>query len=824
VILCSGLPLLWIVGQIVTNPHVLVEAWPDVFRLKLLGRTLLFNFTTAFIATALGLPVGLVLGRGRGVVAKLLWVALPVSLLLPSLAYAYGWSQFFRLLHVQMVPAGKADVLRCSWSLATWLWPVPATAVGIALRRMDNQLQLQALLDGALWRITLRELAGPLAASMAIVAVLAVQEFSVYEPTGISVVATEVRMVFETGAFSSPDNPITAPLQGGAEVLGSPDQGARAAAAVATTLPLLIVIAMLSIPVIRAASRLNVTEEIDTGEWPTSLDAGPMLKAAAIVAVIIAVIVPTLSLILSHHVHRGLTELWEQISPQILGSILIAALAGIVALVVAAWGAVSRNSLATTLGLVTFLIGGQLIAIAQIRLYNRPALGVFRDWVYNAPPVVVMAFLARFGWVALVAGQSTWSPRWKGLRDLAAVDGAGPIGIARTVVWPLAWPLLLASGVLVMALSLTEVPATLLLSPQRPPMLTPMLMTWVHMLRYDPMIEASLMLMGMVAVMGLVVAGLLAFGIRLSRGGLKANVRPLAIGVTMACLFAGSTGCDHTKPDAIWCETGTGPAQVVYPRAIDYSAKDDTFFIIDRMARVQHLNRKGECLNEWRMPQWQIGKPVGVTVGPDGDIYVPDTHYQRVMVYSPKGELLRQWGKAGRGNGEFIYPTDIAFDSKGHVFVSEYGDNDRIQVFTPSGEFLYAFGSFGKDDGQFIRPQSMVIDGDLVYITDACNHRIQVFKTDGTFVRVMGSVGSGLGQFRYPYGLAQDNEGHLIVCEFGNNRVQMIDKITGKGIKAWGTGGHDAGQLAYPWGVAVDKHDRVVAVDAGNNRLQVFEF
>jgi DNA-binding beta-propeller fold protein YncE len=115
----------------------------------------------------------------------------------------------------------------------------------------------------------------------------------------------------------------------------------------------------------------------------------------------------------------------------------------------------------------------------------------------------------------------------------------------------------------------------------------------------------------------------------------------------------------------------------------------------------------------------------------------------------------------------------------------------------------------------------MVIDGDLVYITDACNHRIQVFKTDGTFVRVMGSVGSGLGQFRYPYGLAEDNEGHLIVCEFGNNRVQMIDKVTGKGIKVWGTGGHDPGQLAYPWGVAVDKHDRVVAVDAGNNRLRL---
>ncbi len=286
------------------------------------------------------------------------------------------------------------------------------------------------------------------------------------------------------------------------------------------------------------------------------------------------------------------------------------------------------------------------------------------------------------------------------------------------------------------------------------------------------------------------------------------------------------TGCgDTTKPEAIWCETGTGPSQVVYPRAIAYRPQDDSFFVIDRMARVQHLNHKGECITEWRMPQWETGKPVGVSIGPDGNVYIPDTHYQRIMVYSPTGELLRKWGSAGNGPGQFIYPTDVAFDSKGNVFVSEYGDNDRIQVFTPAGEFLYQFGKFGKGDHEFMRPQSIVIDEtDTVYVTDACNHRIQVFKTDGTFVKTLGKAGSGLGEFRYPYGLDQDGNGNLIVCEFGNNRIQLIDQQTGRGLKTWGSGGHDPGQLAYPWGVAVGSGEKVVAVDAGNNRLQVFEF
>ena len=69
-----------------------------------------------------------------------------------------------------------------------------------------------------------------------------------------------------------------------------------------------------------------------------------------------------------------------------------------------------------------------------------------------------------------------------------------------------------------------------------------------------------------------------------------------------------------------------------------------------------------------------------------------------------------------------------------------------------------------------------------------------------------------------------DGDGSLIVCEFGNNRVQKIDAETGRGIAVWGGPGRDLGQLAYPWGVAVDKRGRVVTVDAGNNRLQVFQF
>ena len=170
-----------------------------------------------------------------------------------------------------------------------------------------------------------------------------------------------------------------------------------------------------------------------------------------------------------------------------------------------------------------------------------------------------------------------------------------------------------------------------------------------------------------------------------------------------------------------------------------------------------------------------------------------------------------------------IRPTSRS-TRKANLFISEYGDHDRIQVFDPLGHYLYEFGRFGQGDGEFSRPQSLLIDHGLVYITDACNHRVCVFKTDGTWVRNLGKLGSGPGEFRFPYGLDQDSGGNLVVCEFGNNRVQKIDKSTGRCLGLWGSGGREPGQMAYPWGVIVDKRDRVIAVDAGNNRLQVFGF
>lgn len=529
VAVCSVLPLLWMAGAVVlSSSSVRAELHIDSFRAGLMARTLGYNGAAAVIATLMGLPAAFVLGRGRGWFARLMWVVLPAALLMPSLSYAYGWAQGARLLRewvrdhygVEMVrhlgltftPGGVADTFRCIWSLAAWLWAVPAGLIGLTLRRLDTNIQQQALLDGAPLRVTLRQLTPAIIASLAVVTVLATQEFAVYEPTGISVVATEVRMVFDTGAVSSPANPIAGPVaQGsGKEAHG---QAARAAAAVATAFPLLLVTIVMAAIVVWAALRTTTAESISVGPWPRVLDASWISVTLTILFVLLNVGVPVVSLNAALEVHRPITEIFNEFAPQVSGALIVAGIAGAIASIASfsSAGRWTRGLLILTGA--SFLIGGQLLAIADIRIYNRPGL----TWAYDYFPVPVIAYIGRFGWLALAASRGTWSRPWRELRDMASIDGATTSRTARSIIWPLSWPTLIAGGLLVGALSMTEVPATVLIFPEHPQVLTPHLMTWVHMAHYDSMIEASLLMMAIVLIPAVAAVGFISVGLRLAR-------------------------------------------------------------------------------------------------------------------------------------------------------------------------------------------------------------------------------------------------------------------------------------------------------------------
>ncbi len=281
-----------------------------------------------------------------------------------------------------------------------------------------------------------------------------------------------------------------------------------------------------------------------------------------------------------------------------------------------------------------------------------------------------------------------------------------------------------------------------------------------------------------------------------------------------------------TTPELIWGEQGIEPGQLEKPRAIAIDANDD-IYLVDMTARIQVFDAEGKYLRGWRTPASVNGRPTGLTMAKSGRLFVPDTHYYRVLVYEPDGtpvESATLGATKGFGPGEFGWVTDVAEDSKGNIFVSEYGDHDRIQKFTQDGKYLLEWGGSGEAPGQFRRPQSMAIDADdHVWVADSCNHRVQEFDSQGKLIRHWGQEGSEPGQLYYPYSIVLDGKGTVYLCEYGNHRVQKFS-LDGKSLGIWGTTGRGPGQLFNPWAIAFDSKGRLNVLDSNNHRVQRIRF
>jgi DNA-binding beta-propeller fold protein YncE len=318
---------------------------------------------------------------------------------------------------------------------------------------------------------------------------------------------------------------------------------------------------------------------------------------------------------------------------------------------------------------------------------------------------------------------------------------------------------------------------------------------------------------------------------------------------------------------------GAMPGEFYTPRAIDLD-RFGTLWVIDRSGRVQRLDpATGECLQFFKMPRSDHGKPTNMIIAPaPGDagpagidaIWVADTHEHRVVVFrlpdppatwtpgartqatgvrfasdaigATPVEQLAEFGSLGREHGQFTYPCSICVlvgpdgRSVQRVYVGEFGGNDRVQAFDSTLRFAFSFGTFGSGSDaasvEFMRPQSIIHDRtrNALLIADSINHRVGVFATDGTLTRWIGTPDGGdtPGAFSHPRGLLLLSDGSVLVTEFGNGRVQRIDPDTGASLGLWGEPGRAPGLLGDPWQTLLID-GRAVVVEAATNRLTSFD-
>jgi DNA-binding beta-propeller fold protein YncE len=179
-----------------------------------------------------------------------------------------------------------------------------------------------------------------------------------------------------------------------------------------------------------------------------------------------------------------------------------------------------------------------------------------------------------------------------------------------------------------------------------------------------------------------------------------------------------------------------------------------------------------------------------------GELFVADGYGNCcVHHFSKSGKLIKSWGGAGFGPGEFHLPHGIAIDhATNDVYVTDR-ENNRIQIFDYDGKVKSIWNNF-------FRPTDVCFFEDYIYVSEAGHQlftdnvyhdprysrqfaQVRIFDKDRNQVAQIGTPNGGEpGSFLSAHGLCVDSYGDLYVCETTNftRRAEFIAWPGGVGM------------------------------------------
>jgi len=247
-------------------------------------------------------------------------------------------------------------------------------------------------------------------------------------------------------------------------------------------------------------------------------------------------------------------------------------------------------------------------------------------------------------------------------------------------------------------------------------------------------------------------------------------------------------------------------------------------------------------------------RPAGVAFDAAGNLYIADTDDHLILQVSPVGILSTVAGTGEQGysgdNGSaksavLDSPAGVAVDAAGNIYIADT-HNNRIRKVT-SGAITTIAGTgaagFSGDGGAAASavlnlPTAVAVDaaGNL-YIADTNNHRIR--KISGTTITTVAGDGEQLylndgvaatqTGLDSPSGIAVDAAGNLYIADTLNQRIRevtlssgLISTVAGNGTKSFtGDGGAAiSATLATPRGVAAAPDGSIYFADSDNHRIR----
>lgn len=113
----------------------------------------------------------------------------------------------------------------------------------------------------------------------------------------------------------------------------------------------------------------------------------------------------------------------------------------------------------------------------------------------------------------------------------------------------------------------------------------------------------------------------------------------------------------------------------------------------------------------------------------NGNVVVVDTQNFRVQIFDKEGKFITKFGNVGNKPGTFARPKGVGVDSEGNIYVADSAFNN-VQIFSEYGkELLMFFGGGGLEPTQFRLVTGIYIDEeDKIAIADGFSGRVQTFQ------------------------------------------------------------------------------------------------
>ncbi len=242
--------------------------------------------------------------------------------------------------------------------------------------------------------------------------------------------------------------------------------------------------------------------------------------------------------------------------------------------------------------------------------------------------------------------------------------------------------------------------------------------------------------------------------------------------------------------------------------------------------RVQIFDYEGNPLKtfgKWGAKPGEFQFPYGLAGDSKGVIYVADLYNGSVAKFDKDGNYLGLFAEKKASENVFTAPAGMAIkDDK--VYVTDV-KQDTLKIFDLNGKLIKQIGKAGKGNGEFNAPNAVTVDNDgNIYVTDTGNQRVQVFDKDGRFLKIINGSPDGKGQsvFVNPRGVGVDDKGNVYVVSNLTHYFYIFDQ---EGKKKFNIGGYGEGekQFSLPNGLFIDERGRVYITDTMNQRVAVFQ-